>query len=205
MSRTASNTKRTNHTPWYVLQCMAGTEESIKRKVLQAVELVQRLEEQDALLNNKPYNTQAILTDIFVPYMKVGKKDKASGKWVPTEETLLPGYLIAITDDPKRLHHALTRVDNFVRLVTQGDKFATLPSSSITWLEAHTNSGKQAVEMSEGYVEKGVLHITSGPLLGKEALVRKVNHRKKIAYLEIKAFGRTINAQMGIRITRNRT
>ena len=72
-------------------------------------------------------------------------------------------------------------------------------------MDAQTNSGLAAVEMSEGYVEEGVLHVTSGPLKGREAYVVKVNHRRKIAYLELEAFGRKITAQLGIRITRNRT
>lgn len=58
--------------------------------------------------------------------------------------------------------------------------------------------------MSEGYVEDGKLHITSGPLEGREALVRKVNHRKKVAYLELEVNGKKIKAQLGIKITKKK-
>lgn len=195
-------------TPWYVVQSVAGREEHTRSLVLQAVELEERaMREQAADASDAPSpgeqpSAAPVLQECFVPRMRVGRKQQ--GKWLPAEETLLPGYLIAITERPEALVRALRRVDGFARVLTQDGTPIPLPREETTWLETQTRRGKSAVGMSEGYVEGGVLHVTSGPLMGREAWVRRVNHRKKVAYLELDMFGRKVSAQLGIRITRNR-
>lgn len=44
------------------------------------------------------------------------------------------------------------------------------------------------------------LVIVEGPLKGREDWVRKVNHRKRLAYLEMPMGGRTVRAQAGLQI-----
>ena len=46
----------------------------------------------------------------------------------------------------------------------------------------------------------GKLVIVEGPLKGREDWVRKVNHRKRLAYLEMPMEGRTVRAQAGLQI-----
>ena len=48
------------------------------------------------------------------------------------------------------------------------------------------------------------VEVIEGPLMGREGWISSVNHRKKVAYLKITAFGRTIHAQVGIRVVRKR-
>lgn len=175
---------------------MAGREEHMREAVMCAVELERRLAEE------RGEAPSCIVEELFVPKARVGVK--RDGKWVPGEEVLLPGYLIAICRDPAALARAMRRADGFARIVSQDNAFISLPEENVAWLEAQTQRGGAAVEMSEGYVEDGVLHVTKGPLVGREADVVRVNHRRKIAYLELEAFGRTITAQLGIKITRNR-
>ena len=201
--------------PWYAVQVTAGREDRMRAIILRAVELEQRLAEEQAdaradmpdlaessASSDSHASLAPIVEELFVPKTRVGVK--RGGKWLPGEEVLLPGYLIAVTADPSALAHALRRVRGFARVVSQDNAFVPLPEESVRWLEAQTQRGSAVVEMSEGYVEGGVLHVTSGPLVGREASVVKVNHRKKVAYLELEAFGRKITAQLGIRITRNR-
>lgn len=185
---------------WYAIQVMAGHEDRMCNEIARVVELQQRrFDERAALRESK---ASEIVQRVFVPKMRVGVK--RDGKWLPGEEVLMPGYLIAVTRNPDLLSLALRRVDGFAKLVSQDNVFVPLSNESVAWMERHTQSGKAAADMSEGYVEGGKLHVTSGPLMGQEALVVKVNHRKKVAYLEVEMFGRKVNAQLGIRITRNR-
>ena len=44
-----------------------------------------------------------------------------------------------------------------------------------------------------------------GPLVGREGWIRKINRRKRTAYLEIDMFGRTIQTKIGLGIVRKRT
>lgn len=187
---------------WYAIQVTAGREDCMCAEALRAVALEERLCSERVKTAAGRHASSSIAREIFVPKARVGVKQ--GDKWLPGEETLLPGYLIAVTDDPARLAVALGRVGGVARLVKQDNVFVPLPRESVEWMERHTQRGAIPVEMSEGYVEKGTLHVTSGPLAGREAQVVKVDHRRKRAYLELEMFGRTITAQLGIRITRNR-
>ncbi|WP_165054383.1 MULTISPECIES: transcription termination/antitermination NusG family protein [unclassified Adlercreutzia] len=143
-----------------------------------------------------------ILRECFVPKACVAQK--VDGKWIPCERVLLPGYLIAVTARADQLEPVLRRVPDLTRILGNDNAFTPLDASEVAWLEASTSQSDRVVEMSEGCLEGGRLRITSGPLLGKEAWVRKVNHRKKVAYLEMQMFGRTIKAQLGLKVKRKR-
>lgn len=186
---------------WYVVQVMAGREDHMRREILQAIELEERLasERAEAAGEAAP---PAIVHEVFVPKARVGVN--RDGKWLPGEEVLLPGYLIVIAEDPVRVSAALHRVEGFARVVRQDNVFVPLLSQSVEWLERQTRRGSDAAGMSEGYMQDDVLHVTAGPLVGREAQVVKVDHRKKRAYLEVEAFGRKVTVQLGLRITRNR-
>lgn len=220
------------HASWYAVQVMAGREEHMREAIMRAVELEERLAEEreeaardacdaesaphdqaeaskggaaalcDANAHGAESASHPIVEELFVPKARVGVK--RGGKWVPGEETLLPGYLIAVCRDPAALARAMRRAGGFARIVSQDNVFISLPEENVKWLEAQTQRGGAAVEMSEGYVEGGVLHVTSDPLVGREADVVRVNHRRKVAYLQIEAFGRTITAQLGIKIVRRK-
>lgn len=186
---------------WHPIQVAAGREDHMCGEVLRAIALEERFAAERAEAAGRP-SKGPIVREVFVPKARVGVKQ--GGKWLPGEETLLPGYLVAVTRDPARLAFALRRANGLARLVKQDNVFVPLPRESVEWMERHTQRGAAAVEMSEGYVEGGTLHVTAGPLAGREANVVKVDHRRKRAYLELEMFGRKITAQLGIRITRNR-
>ena len=44
--------------------------------------------------------------------------------------------------------------------------------------------------------------VTDGPLKGHEALIRKINRYKRVAYLDMRMFGRTKTIKVGLEIVR---
>ncbi|WP_165173592.1 transcription termination/antitermination NusG family protein [Adlercreutzia sp. ZJ242] len=188
--------------PWYVVQVMAGREDHARELIAEAVKLEEKAMRERAESEGKQSEGLPVAEEIFVPKARVGVK--RGGKWLPGEEVLMPGYLVAIARDPDALVRALRRARGFVRVVRQDNVAVPLPEQNVRWLEEQTQRGKSAVAMSEGYIEDGKLHITSGPLAGREAVIQKVNHRRKVAYLEIEAHGKKIKAQLGIKITKKK-
>ncbi len=83
-------------------------------------------------------------------------------------------------------------------------RFAVEPLHEVVveWLQACTVPGNRVVDASAGVAEDGAVHVTAGPLAHKEQWIRKVNHRKKCAYLDIPAGARSIQAQSGLRLAR---
>ena len=58
--------------------------------------------------------------------------------------------------------------------------------------------------MSRVFIENDRVIITSGPLKGNEALIKKIDRHKRRAYLEIEMFGRKVEAQVGLEIVKKR-
>ena len=61
---------------------------------------------------------------------------------------------------------------------------------------------KQLVEMSSGIIENDRVRILSGPLMGMEGNIRRIDRHKRIAYLEIEMFGRTVEMKVRLEIIR---
>ena len=61
---------------------------------------------------------------------------------------------------------------------------------------------KQLVEMSSGIIENDRVRILSGPLMGMEGNIRRIDRHKRIAYLEIEMFGRTVEMKVELDIIR---
>ena len=59
---------------------------------------------------------------------------------------------------------------------------------------------ERVVKHSEGYIACNKVTITSGPLMGMEALIRRIDRHKRMAWMEIEIFGRKIEIQAGLEI-----
>ena len=75
----------------------------------------------------------------------------------------------------------------------------------VAWIDAFTEKGHRTVGVSEGVIEGDRIIVLKGPLVGREGWIRKINRRKRTAYLEIDMFGRTIQTKIGLGIVRKRT
>lgn len=60
----------------------------------------------------------------------------------------------------------------------------------------------QIVELSSGVIEHDKVKILSGPLQGMEGNICKIDRHKRMAYLQIEMFGRTIEMKVGLEILR---
>ena len=58
----------------------------------------------------------------------------------------------------------------------------------------------QRVGLSEGVIEHSKIRVYSGPLVGKEKYIRKIDRHKRRAVLEMPMFGGTKRVQVGLEI-----
>lgn len=181
---------------WYVVQTLAGKEDSACKAIRQAVAAEERQCEGEG---QKP-----LLESCFVPRYRAMKKQ--DGALVPVMAALFPGYLIAVTSRVEDLHVCIRGHVRSARLIGGHDEaFVPLNRDEVAWIDAFTHCGTQAIDVSTAVVSAGdKVQVVAGPLMGHEGWISSVNHRKKVAYLEIPAFGRTIHAQVGIRVVRKR-
>lgn len=130
--------------------------------------------------------------------------EKSGGALVEGLEPLLPGYVMAVArrGDLDKVAEALRRSPRFARLVGRAGAFTPLSDQEAAWICAFTQRGGRTVEMSEGFVEGGRVVVTSGPLVGREALVRKVDRRRRTAEVELGICGRAVTVKVGLNLVK---
>lgn len=164
---------------WYVVQVRTGTEHSICRQC-------------DANVSPK------ILERCFIPYYE--EKKRIRGSWTVQQKLLFPGYVFMITENIEELYLQLKQVIGLTKLIGTGEEIVPLSEEERDFLLGFGGED-QIVEMSEGIIEGSQVKVLSGPLMGREGLIRKIDRHKRKAYLEVEMFGRVQMVQVGLEIT----
>ena len=176
---------------WYVVQVTTGREQAMCEKVRRAAA---------ALAAERGMAAQEVLKECFSPrYRTMARR---AGGWEPDEQALLPGYLIAVTGRPELLAQALRRAPDFARVLGNDDAFTPLDDDEAAWIDAFSSGRRRVVPMSEGFKEGGIVHVTSGPLVGYEGAITKVDRRKHVAYLQLEVMGRKKEVKVGFNLVR---
>ena len=181
MAKHTQNTEVTD-SMWYVMQVRIGTEENIRCQC-------QRLISSD------------ILERCFIPYYQ--QKKRFQGEWHIQERILFPGYVFLITQNLEKLVERLKKVIGMTKLIGTGDEIVPLSEaeiSLITKLGGKSSSSESIVKISQGIIEGDQVHILSGPLKGLEGAIRKIDRHKRIAYLSVDMFNRTVDMKVGLEI-----
>lgn len=157
----------------------------------------------NAALAEKPLQEEGptaepILEECFSPTYEYRRKLR--GEWVRQEMLLLPGYVIAVTRDPWELARVLRRTPAFTRLLAMGTNIVPLSANDRSWMERWTTRDDRTIPMSVAYKEGDAVVVTDGPLVGQEAMIVRVNRRKRVAHLEIHAGQLTIHTTAGLEV-----
>ena len=81
-----------------------------------------------------------------------------------------------------------------------GMTFLPLSADDRSWIENWTAQGNRTIPMSIAYKELDKVVVTDGPLVGQEAMIVRVNRRKRVAHLEIHAGQLTIHTTVGLEV-----
>lgn len=141
------------------------------------------------------------IKECFVPRREIFRRE--AGEWTTVRETLFPGYLFVETDDVSKVMERLARVPAFTRLLGKSDeRILPLSPDEVAWINSLMEPVTKVVEASVGVIEGDHVVVTSGPLKGHEALISKVDRHKRLAYLDMRMFGRTKTIKVGLEIVR---
>lgn len=165
---------------WYVVQVRSGTEHNIRIQC-----------------NKKIPDT--IMERCFIPYYE--EKKKQNGSWNTLQKILFPGYIFMITEDVEKLFFHLKTIEGMTKLIGTGQDIIPLKEEEITFLKRFGGE-EQIVSMSEGIIEGTQVIITSGPLMGMEGLIQKIDRHKRKAWLDLELFGRMQQVEVGLEITK---
>ena len=163
---------------WYVVQVRTGTEENIRTQCLRKI-------------------SSEILERCFIPYYE--EKKRIRGEWTVKKKVLFPGYVFVVTEDRDQLYQSLKSVAGLTKLIGTGREVVPLTEEEKQFM-LDFGGEEQVVPMSEGIIENAVTKIRSGPLKGKEGLIRKIDRHKRKAWLEVEMFGRKQEIEVGLEI-----
>ena len=164
---------------WYAIQVIHGREDAMARLICKVV-------------------PAEILSECFSPTFET--ETKVKGTWVPVRRLMLPGYLIAVTDDPRGVTDCLNQLPEFCRVLKQGGAFVPLGKDEVSLIDNFTKTGARCVPMSTAIKDGDRVVVTEGPLVGHEGLISNIDRHKSIAYLEINICGRLTKARIGLSV-----
>lgn len=144
-------------------------------------------------------NKQQCLRTLLYPILPT--EETISGEWHIQERILFPGYVFLIAENPEKLVNELRKVIGLTKLIGTGDEIVPLVQKEIDLL-MKIGTDKQLVEMSSGIIENDRVQILAGPLMGMEGNIRRIDRHKRMAYMEIEMFGRTVEMKVGLEIIR---
>lgn len=144
---------------WYLLRMPEGREASI------CAELKRLLPE-------------SVLSDAFV--LRKERWMKRGGVWFLEPVNMYRGYAFAISADAAGLAKELSRLTLPVELVgTETRSWAPLSDEAAAWYAGVTDD-RHVIRSSTAVIVDGVLHVQSGPLVGQESRISKVDrHRRR--------------------------
>ncbi len=168
---------------WYVIQVRTGTEEEIVRKC--------RNEYRGKKINRD------VLHECFVPYVE--ERKKLGGEWKTLRKVLFPGYVFLDSEDTDALYMELKKVSGLTKLLSVGDEVVPLTEKETAFI-MRFGGPDHVVGMSEGIIEGSQVRVLSGPLMGMEALIKKIDRHKRKAWLEVELFGAKRLVEAGLDI-----
>lgn len=127
------------------------------------------------------------LTDVF--QLRAEYQRRRAGVWHREVEVLYPGYLFLQIEDMEAFENALKLTTEYSRLLTVGGDAAPLSAEEADFVR-NVGGPDHVVAMSQATLAADVLHIFSGPLMGRERSVMGYNRRKRLAWLST-GFSRT--------------
>ena len=112
---------------------------------------------------------------------------------------LFPGYVFLDSQQVVRLYSNLQQVSGLTKLLKTGEEVVPLTEEEVSFLKTFGGE-EQIVGMSEGIIENSKVMVMSGPLMGKEGYIKKIDRHKRRAFLEMPMFGRVQKIQVGLEI-----
>ena len=149
---------------WYVLRVPEGREQATAEKLRSIV-------------------SSDLLGDVFAP--RAERWIKRAGVWFTSAKLLYSGYLFAVTDNVEALEKALTSMSFPVELVgSRGRSFAPLSEQARMWFERVMDEA-HVIRTSTANIESGVLHVQTGPLVGQEDRIERVDRHKRSCLVRV--------------------
>lgn len=164
---------------WYAVQVMSGKEEETRFLC-------------ESLLRDDACNGCFVIS--------CDRDKKYNGKWHRDSNIMFPGYIFIDTDYPKMVYEELKSIPRLTKILGRdNDYFLSINIKEKLFLESLIDE-KFHLKMSNGLIIGDSIIVTNGPLMGKEAMIKKIDRHKRTALISVEMFGRAIELKVGLEI-----
>lgn len=150
---------------WYVLQCRIGSEQTIVRSCRQHL------------------SGEALESAFTFRCERLWKSDKT---WKTVEKDMFPGYVFLQSSNPSQLSKELDAYRKILKVMEEDGYLLSVYQEEEQYLRELCGD-EHFLKMSFGYRdrEKGISHITEGPLKAFEDRIIRIDWHRRYAQLEV--------------------
>ncbi|MFT8350364.1 antiterminator LoaP [Clostridium saccharoperbutylacetonicum] len=127
-------------------------------------------------------------------------KERKNGKWHYVRRKLFPGYIFIKTSMNIDMYYKLKNAPGIIRLLRSEDEILTVSEEELNILSISLSNNDSNIGISELYRDKDIIRIISGPLLGLEGQIVKINFRKGRARVSINFMNEVRVVELGIEL-----
>jgi transcriptional antiterminator NusG len=112
---------------------------------------------------------------------------------------MFPGYLFVVTDDVELLFQQFHQVPKLTRILGTDKVPVELSDEEVHFLQRILNP-EGIVEISRGILIGDTLKIQSGPLIGMEGNVTRIDRHKREVRLKVEMMGQMLEITLGLEV-----
>jgi transcriptional antiterminator NusG len=154
-------------------------------------------QEQETMALCRTLIRDRLLQSIVNPQTEILKK--YHGQWNKLLRPMFPGYLFVITDDVELLFQQFHQVPKLTRILGTDKVPVELSDEEVHFLKRILNP-EGIVEISRGILIGDTLKIQSGPLIGMEGNVTRIDRHKREVRLKVEMMGQELEVTLGLEV-----
>lgn len=164
-----------NDEAWYVLFVNTNQEEKVKRILEKEME--------------EGYK-------FIVPTRELRERKK--GEWHYVRKKLFPGYVLIKTSMNIENYYKFKKIPGIIKLLRNEEEILTVSEKELKVLQMLLNNTENNIGISTIYRDKDNIRIISGPLLGLEGQIIKIDSRKGRAKVNFNFMNEVRILELGI-------
>ncbi len=142
----------------------------------------------------------SLYSRILIPYRL--KRHYYKGKSHIAKLILFPSYVFIETDRIKELVSDIKWFPGFNVVLHVDDLYCPVYKHEEQLLTKLVDD-RGIIDISEGFMEGDQIRIISGPLVGQEGNILRINRRKGVAILQMNIFNRVTEVSLGLELLSN--
>jgi len=170
---------------WYVLRVMTGKEVEVLNSLTKIYDLT--------------------ILKCLLPKKEV--TEKKNGKTYETLKILFPGYVFIHTLMTPNMYYSLRQIPNILYLVMCGERkgdvsysyFSEISQNEMYWILSMTDQ-QGILSRSEVIINNKMVQVISGPLVGMEGNIIKLDKRKQRVKIAVHFLGEIRHVDVGVHI-----